>query len=136
MTKDEGHGAKIAIIIGVLLIIIGILGWVLTGISSITALIPTFFGLPIAILGWAAQTQKFARVCVLIVAILALLGIVGTYTVLFDVEGLLNASNASDISASILSRGAMFILCSIMMIVSMTSFIEIPQNWRKIVIGH
>lgn len=66
----------ITIEIGILLIIVGIASRVLTGTSSITALIPAFFGVPIALLGWAALAPKRTRWSLIVVGVLALLGTV------------------------------------------------------------
>ena len=126
-----GKESTIAIIIGILLIIVGVLGQVLTGTSSITALIPAFFGLPIILLGLVARTPQRTKVSMHIVAVLALLGVVGTVNVLPDLSALLTSGEASNISASVLSRGSMFLLCGIMLIVSIISFIQARRNRRK-----
>jgi len=48
----------IAIGIGIVLIVLGVGGWLGTGRVSATALIPAFFGLPILLLGWFARSAK------------------------------------------------------------------------------
>lgn len=126
-----GKEATIAVIIGILLIAVGVLGRVLTGTSSITALIPAFFGIPIAVLGWVARAPKRTKVSMHIVAVIALLGVIGTITVIPDFVTTLTSSEASGISAALLSRGAMLILCAIMLIVSVMSFVQVRRNRRK-----
>ena len=100
------------IIIGVLLMLVGVLGRFLSGTTSVTALIPLFFGVPIAILGWISQAPGRTKVAQIVVIILALLGIFGTYGVISDlVQG-------EGLSASILSRGSMLLLCIVLIILS------------------
>lgn len=85
--------------------IVGVLGRTLSGTTSITALIPLFFGLPIAVLGWLSQSQKRAKWMQIIVLVFALLGIFGTYSVIPDLF------QADRLAASLLSRCSMFLLC-------------------------
>ena len=106
------NGSTLTIIIGLLLIIVGILSRVLTGTSSITALIPAFFGLPILVLGWLSLAPNRTRWSMIAVGIIALLGIIGTYSVL----GSLLQGNP--LSAVTISRGSMFVLCIIQLISS------------------
>ena len=93
------------IIIGLLLMVVGVLGRFLSGTTSVTALIPLFFGLPIAVLGWFGRTSGRARGVQIVVIILALLGVLGTYSVVPDFI------QVDRLSASILSRGSMLLLC-------------------------
>ena len=48
---------KLTIIVGSLLILEGILFYFGTGMSSFTSLIPSFFGLPLVLVGYMAQIQ-------------------------------------------------------------------------------
>jgi len=48
---------KLTIIVGSLLILEGILFYFVTGMTSFTSLIPSFFGLPLALVGYMAQIQ-------------------------------------------------------------------------------
>ena len=79
--------AKTTIGFGVVLILLGLGGYVLSGGVSITALIPAFFGLPILILGVVAQRgylQRFSLYGVLVLAVLGFLGSVRGSTKLFS----------------------------------------------------
>lgn len=121
-----GKETTIAIVIGILLIVVGVLGRVLTGTTSITALIPAFFGIPTLIFGLVALNPARLKMSMHIVAALALLGVLGTFSVLVDVVGLLMGTSV--LSGSIASRGAMFVLSLIMLVVSMISFIQVRRN--------
>ena len=48
--------AKITITFGVLLILLGVIGYLAPGIHSLTALIPAVFGLVLVVLGFLART--------------------------------------------------------------------------------
>ena len=48
---------RLTIIVGSLLILEGIFFYFITGMTSFTALIPSFFGLPLATVGYMAQIQ-------------------------------------------------------------------------------
>ena len=97
--------SKNTILVGVLLIIIGLLGRFLTGTTSVTALIPLFFGVPIAILGWLSQNADRTRWAMIAVIVLAVLGAVGAANVVADI-----ITNSASM-ASMLSRGSMLVLC-------------------------
>ena len=53
--------ANISILFGALLIILGCAGYVLTGSSHPTALIPIYFGLPLVVFGFLAKSPIESR---------------------------------------------------------------------------
>lgn len=69
--------AKITIIIGILLIALGVGGYFGGGQASMTALIPAFFGLPIALFGAMALKEKLRMHAMHGAVLLGLLGFVG-----------------------------------------------------------
>ncbi len=89
--------------------IVGLLGRFLSGTTSITALIPLFFGLPIAILGWFSQFPERAKVMRIGVSILAALGVFGTNSAVTDILA------GNELSAALLSRGGMLLLCIVVL---------------------
>lgn len=62
---------------GLVLVALGLGGYFGTKRVSKTALIPTFFGLPILILGLVAWTDTATKAAVLTAAVLAILGFLG-----------------------------------------------------------
>jgi len=71
---------KLTIWIGLLMILLGLAAYVISSFASVTALIPAFFGVPIAILGALARKpsrQKAAGIAVTLLALLGLFGILG-----------------------------------------------------------
>jgi len=110
-----------SIIFGVLLIIIGAVGYVhgvMNDKGSITALIPAFFGIVIALLGLAAQTKESLRMHLMHAAVLV--GLVG-----FLASAGRLASKFSDISMTpaYIAQIAMAVTCLLYVIFAVRSFI-------------
>jgi multisubunit Na+/H+ antiporter MnhF subunit len=78
--------AKTTISFGVILILLGIFGFVATGSHAPTALIPAFFGLILSILGFLAITDdaKKRMLFMHIAVTLGLLGFLGTAKSIYD----------------------------------------------------
>ncbi len=120
-----GKEPQISIVVGVILTFVAIISATVTGTSSITAWIPAFFGVPIAILGALALNPNRLKTMMHIVAGLALLGAVGSLNVIPDLFG------GSASTASIVARLAMLLLCGGLLYVSVMSFIQTRRNKRK-----
>lgn len=115
-----------AIVCGVLLILIGIAGYVyglLNGSASLTALIPAAFGLLLAILGAAARAKENLRMHLMHFAVLV--GLVG-----FLIPAWRVVSNLGGItlSAALISQIAMSLVCLIFVILSVKSFIDARRS--------
>jgi hypothetical protein len=66
------------VVLGTLMIILGVVAYFASGMASATALIPAFFGLPIAALGLlAARARRGALIAVTVLAVLGALGPLG-----------------------------------------------------------
>ena len=72
--------AKVTILFGLLLIVLGVVGYVGTGWKAPTALIPMYFGIVFTILGFLARSgsQKKRMMVMHIAVTLGLLGFLGT----------------------------------------------------------
>ncbi|MAB26156.1 MAG: hypothetical protein CL580_00600 [Alteromonadaceae bacterium] len=70
--------AKITIGLASALIILGLLSWILTGRSSATALIPSGFGMTLALAGAVATVERHRKHALHLAAAIAVLGIVGS----------------------------------------------------------
>lgn len=115
-----------AIISGILLILLGIIGYVFSIIdenTSLTALIPSAFGLLLALCGVIAQSKENLRKHLMHAAVLiALLG--------FIIPAARIASKLSDIKVSlaILSQAVMALICLVFVILAVKSFIDARRN--------
>jgi hypothetical protein len=78
--------AKITILFGLLLIVLGVVGYVGTGSKAPTALIPTYVGIVFTILGLLARrgSQKRRMTVMHIAVTLGLLGFLGTVKSVWD----------------------------------------------------
>ena len=112
---------SISIICGVLLILIGLIGYVYgmsAGAASPTALIPAAFGLLIAILGAIAAAKPDLRKHLMHVAVL--LGLIGF---LIPAIRLLMKIGQLTMSAAVVSQLAMALVCLVFVILAVRSFI-------------
>ena len=78
--------AKVTILFGLLLIVLGVVGYVGTGRSAPTALIPTYIGIVFTILGFLARrgSQKKRMTVMQIAVTLGLLLFLGTAKSIWD----------------------------------------------------
>jgi len=88
-------------IFGVTLIFLGIIPYFATGMESVTALIPAFFGIIFLILGIAARKESIYKHVMHGAAGLALLGFFGTVMGLIDVFYMLGGESVTRPDAAI-----------------------------------
>ena len=69
--------SKITVAVGAFLIILGLIGYLGTGMVSWTALIPAFFGLPLIILGALAFQEGWRKHAMHVAVIIGLVGFLG-----------------------------------------------------------
>ncbi len=115
-----------AIISGVLLILIGILGYVFSivdGNTSLTALIPAAFGLLLVILGVIAKSNENLRKHLMHAAV-----IVGLLGFLIPTWRILSRISDIKVSLAVLSQAAMALVCLFFVILSVQSFINARRN--------
>jgi hypothetical protein len=65
-------------LVGLLLAVLGIVSYIGTGRTSVTALIPAFFGVVLLALAWIARSESARRHAMHVAMVVALAGIVGT----------------------------------------------------------
>jgi hypothetical protein len=116
--------AKLTILFGVLLIVLGLVGYLATGHTHPTALIPSAFGLLLGILGVLANTSDSKR-RMLFMHIAVTVGLLGF---LFTVMGLVQwfemmAGHTFPYPSAVESKAAMSILCLVFVLLCVRSFI-------------
>ena len=116
--------ARVTIVFGVLLILLGLAGYLGTGHVHPTALIPSGFGLLLAIFGLLARTDDLRRRMLFmhIAVTLGLLGFLATAKAIFQYVQLLQGVHFSFPSA-VESKAAMSILCLVYVLLCVRSFI-------------
>ncbi len=111
---------------GLALVLLGIAGYVwgmLGGNASITALIPAFFGVVIAICGALAQSKESVRKHFMHVALLvALIGfLIPTARLLMNVSKIA-------LTPAVVSQAAMALLCLIFLVIGLQSFFNARRS--------
>jgi membrane-bound ClpP family serine protease len=101
---------RIPILIGGLLIVLGLGGTFGTGTSSITALIPAFWGVALLLLGLATSRERLRLPALYGVAAVAVLGVVGAAPGLIDLGRWL-AGNPIERPVAAAIQTAMVVLC-------------------------
>ncbi len=115
-----------SIISGVLLILIGILGYVFSlidGNASVTALIPAAFGLLLVIFGLLAKSKENLRKHLMHAAVL-----VGLLGFLIPTIRLVSQANNIKVSLAVLSQAAMALICLFFVILSVQSFVNARRD--------
>jgi hypothetical protein len=107
--------------IGLALLVIGVGGYVLTGASSITALIPAFIGLPVIVLGLLAGREQWRRHAIHAALVLALLGLLGTLMNVAQLPALLTGGNVERPGA-VVSSTLTALCCAIYLGLGVRSF--------------
>ncbi len=115
-----------SIAFGVLLILIGVIGYVYSVMNdraSLTALIPAIFGIVLAILGLAANAKESLRKHLMHAAIIvALIGFIAT------AGRLLMQTRELTVSAAVVSQAATAVVCLIFVILAVKSFADARRN--------
>lgn len=114
---------KFTRIFGVSLIFLGVIPYFLTGMESITALIPTAFGLVFLGLGIAARKESIYKHVMHGAAVLALLGLGGSFSGLIDIFTLMGGGSLERPNASI-SQAVMAVFCIGFLVAAVRSFIN------------
>lgn len=118
---------KFSIALGIIFIIMGLYGYFGISSVSVTALIPTFLGIPLLILGWLGLNEKYLKHTMHAAAVLTLLGFIGTVSGLVKFVRLL-VGEESKISAAITVQSIMAVLCLLFLMLAVKSFIDARKN--------
>jgi uncharacterized membrane protein len=118
---------RVAMLFGVIFIILGLVAYFGISSESITALIPAFLGLPMLILGWVAQNEKYLKHAMHGAAVLALLGFGGTVGGLIKFFRMIGGEQFERGSA-ITVQAIMALLCLIFLVFAVRSFIDARRN--------
>ncbi len=113
---------KLSILIGSLLTALGVVFYFSTGKASLTALIPSFIGVPILVCGFLARDEKKRKVVAHIALTLALLGALAGY-----VMGLRKLFGG-DFGTATKEMLAMSVICTVYVIACVRSFIAARKS--------
>ncbi|MDI6402310.1 hypothetical protein QLX67_09900 [Balneolaceae bacterium ANBcel3] len=122
--------AGITRIYGILLFIIGMIGYILTSGASFTALIPSVFGMIFVVLGRLAQKESYRKHVMHAAVIIAVIALAGSFTGIPQLFSYV-AGNEEILIQAALSRAIMAILTIGYIALAVRSFIQarqVPQD--------
>ncbi len=118
---------KFSIVLGIIFIIMGLYGYFGISSESITALIPTFLGIPLLILGWLGLNEKYLKHTMHAAAVLTLLGFIGTVSGLIKFFRMIGGEEFER-PAAITVQAIMAVLCLLFLVFAVKSFIDARRN--------
>ncbi len=106
--------------------IVGVGGYVMTGMASPTALIPAAFGLVISMLGFYARHEDNRRTAMHLAMGIAMVGVLGSISGLLSIPALISGEAA--MPAAVVSRSAMAVILLVYLAMGFNSFREARQR--------
>jgi hypothetical protein len=122
--------AKVTVLFGILLVLLGGASFVLTGYKFPTSLIPVAFGILLVIFGLLAETPESRRRMLFmhIAVTVGLLGFLATAPALFQLVPLIKATKLFPYPAAIEEKAAMSALLLIYVVLCVRSFIAARRS--------
>ena len=115
--------SSLAIIFGILLNIVGFVGFFATGSTHYTALIPCVLGILLIISGLIARNEKFRQHAMHVAVLVGLLGFVATASAFAKIPHLF-AAIADPKAPAIIAKSATAFLCLLFFILCVRSFVK------------
>lgn len=112
---------------GVVLIILGVGGYILSDMVSPTALIPAAFGLLLVVFGVLARNDKRRKLAMHIAVTVGLLGFLGTVSGLIDLPTLISGGTVARPGA-VISKSIMAALMAVYVAMCVKSFIDARRS--------
>ncbi len=116
--------ANITIITGIILVIMGVGSYFGTGSGSVTALIPTFFGVPIAALGVVSRNEKYRMHAMHVAVLLGLIGFLGG--AVMGIKGLATGK-LDERPVAVVMQLVMGVVCLVFVVLCVKSFIDVRK---------
>jgi hypothetical protein len=109
--------------LGIVLILLGLIGFFVTGMQSVTALIPTFFGILFIILGLIAGKESSRKMAMHIAMGIGLLGLIGSFPGLIKGVTFLSGGEIAR-PAAVIAQSIMAILLLFYLVMGVKTFID------------
>nr|WP_244960648.1 hypothetical protein [Pseudoclavibacter chungangensis] len=118
-------------VVGGILALTGVIGYVVSGAESWTALIPAIIGVIFLIVGFIARNEKFRRHAIHGVLVVALLGLAGTFMNVMKIGTLFDGS--AERPLAVISSTITFVVLLVYIAFGVNSFIQARRNKRAAV---
>jgi hypothetical protein len=118
---------QITLVVGSLLILIGVGFYIGTGATSVTALIPAFLGIPMAVAGLLAQREGLRKHAMHAAVLIALLGVLGSARGLFSLPALLAGAEVGR-PAAVVAQSLTALLCIVLVGLGVRSFVQARRS--------
>jgi len=112
--------ASTTIALGVVLVVLGLTGYFLTGMVSVTALIPAFFGVALALAGLVARDERRRKHAMHAAVLIAALGAIGSTRGLLLLGDVFNGTAARP--AAVIAQSIMAVLTLAYLVMAIRSF--------------
>jgi hypothetical protein len=109
--------------LGIILIVLGFVGFFTTGMQSVTALIPTFFGIVFLILGILARKESARKMLMHIAMVIGLLGLIGSFPGLIKLFPLLIGAEVAR-PAAVIAQSIMALVLIYYLAMGIKTFID------------
>ena len=119
--RYDSRMASTTVAFGVVLIVLGLASYFLTGRVSVTALIPSAFGVVLALCGMIARDDRRRKHAMHGAVVIALLGLGGTVPGLLKIGSLLDGTAVRP--AAVFAQTIMAVLMVIYLVMAIKSFI-------------
>jgi hypothetical protein len=114
---------KSAIIIGTLLVLLGVVSFLASGGQSLTAFIPTAFGIVLAGLGLLARKEALRKHAMHAAAAVGLIALLGSASGFFSLFSMLGGQAVSS-PAAVIAQSVMFVLSAVFVSLAVNSFVK------------
>lgn len=119
--------AKLSQTVGLILMVLGIVGYVMTDMASPTALIPAAFGIVISMLGYYGRHEANRKTAMHLAMGVAMVGVLGSISGFASMPALLSGGDVARPAAAI-SRSLMAVILLVYLAAGMKSFREARQG--------
>jgi len=122
--------AGLAMAVGVVLTLLGVIGYFASGGASATALIPAGFGILYLILGFIARNPAMRKHAMHGAAVISLIGLVATFPGFLKVFSLIGGETLERPQA-VIAQAVMALVCLVFLIFAVRSFIQARRSGQS-----
>lgn len=119
---------KVTIGVGGALIVLGAVGYVGSGASSVTALIPAFFGVVLAVVGVLADRTDMRKLWMHVAVVLAVVGILGSAMGLVDLPALISGDTDVERPWAVAVQSIMAVVLVVYLVLAVRSFVAARRS--------